>query len=82
MHSCTPEMMTVLLILSNADITILMDAISQGGVEVLDKLYDHNKKDCESAIIQLINQKISFSNGSQASFTSPSTSDSSTSSGD
>ena len=31
-------MMTVLLILSNADITILIDAIGQGGVIVLDKL--------------------------------------------
>lgn len=61
-RSCTPEIMTVLLILSNADITILIDAIAQGGVVVLDKLYDHNKDDCENAIIQLIKQKISYTN--------------------
>ena len=72
MCSCTPEMMTVLLILSNADI-----AIGQGGVIVLDKLYDHNKSDCENAIIQLIKQKISYFNGDDSSLTSPSTFDSS-----
>ena len=76
MCSCTPEMMTVLLILSNADITILIDAIGQGGVIVLDKLYDHNKSDCENAIIQLIKQKISYFNGDDSSITSPSTFDS------
>ena len=77
MRSCTPEMMTVLLTLSNADITILIDAIAQGGVVVLDKLYDHNKSDCENAIIQLIKQKISYSNRHDPSFTSPSAFDSS-----
>lgn len=77
MCSCTPEMMTVLLILSNADITILIDAIGQGGVIVLDKLYDHNKSDCENAIIQLIKQKISYFNGDDSSLTSPATFDSS-----
>ena len=49
--------MTVLLILSNADSRYLIDAVNEGGVAVLERLYNHNKKECESAIIQLIKQK-------------------------
>ena len=49
--------MTVLLLLSNADSRYLIDAISEGGVEVLNRLYKHNRKDSETAIIQLIKQK-------------------------
>lgn len=52
-------MMTVLLILGKADISILIDAIDGGGVVVLDKLYEYNKEDCEDVLIQLIKQKIS-----------------------
>ena len=38
MCSNTPEIMTVLLLLSNADSRYLIDAISEGGVEVLNRL--------------------------------------------
>ena len=50
-------MMTVLLILGKADVSILIDAIDGGGVVVLDKLYEYNKEDCGDVLIQLIKQK-------------------------
>ena len=52
-------MMTVLLILGKADVSILIDAVDGGGVVVLDKLYEYNKEDCEDVLIQMIKQKIS-----------------------
>jgi len=52
-------MMTVLLILGKADVSILIDAVDGGGVVVLDKLYEYNKDDCGDVLIQLIKQKIS-----------------------
>lgn len=52
--------MTVLLILSNVDSTCLVDALYYGGVTVLTKLYDHNRKECESAIIKMIKRQISI----------------------
>lgn len=59
-HSrCTSEIMTVLLLLSNADGICLIDAITTGGIAVLKKLYEFNRSDCESAIIQMIKYKIS-----------------------
>lgn len=51
--------MTVLLLLSNADGICLIDAITTGGIAVLKKLYEFNRSDCESAIIQMIKYKIS-----------------------
>ena len=54
--------MTVLLMLSNVDSTCLTDAIHFGGIEVLEKLYDHNKKECEIAIMKMIKMNISFIN--------------------
>lgn len=51
--------MTVLLLLSNADGICLIDAITTGGIAVLQKLYEFNQSDCESAIIQMIKYKIS-----------------------
>lgn len=52
--------MTVLLILSNADSTCLIDAIHYGGITVLERLYEHNKKECETAIMKMIKRRISF----------------------
>lgn len=59
-NSNSPEIMTVLLILSNADSTCLIDAIHYGGVTVLERLYEHNKKECETAIMKMIKRRISF----------------------
>lgn len=60
--SNSPEIMTVLLMLSNVDSTCLTDAIHFGGIEVLERLYDHNKKECEIAIMKMIKMNISFIN--------------------
>lgn len=51
--------MTVLLLLSNANGICLIDAVARGGIVVIDKLYEYNKEECESAIIQMIKHKIS-----------------------
>ena len=53
-------MMTVLLILGKADVSILIDAVDGGGVVVLDKLYEYNKDDCGDVLIQLIKQIITW----------------------
>ena len=58
---CTPELMAVLSILCKADAVIFMDAIEEGGVQLLELLYEFNREECETAITQLIKQKISFS---------------------
>ena len=57
---CTPELMTVLSILCRADAVIFMDAIAEGGVQLLELLYEFNREECEAAITQLLKQKISF----------------------
>ena len=66
-------MMTVLLLLSNADSNCLIEAIKAGGIGLLDKLYKHNKEECENAIIQMVKQNISMQLSKFDSYTSPST---------